>query len=107
MAYRESAKPPEKKVPVLYTMHVCVYLVSGKCVEFECEPMNNGYYQKSTHMKNIHEMFVDKWEPGNHHSRPKMRKGLICFSKNQDHVINLKHVEYYTVEAIQMSSTNK
>jgi nicotinamide mononucleotide (NMN) deamidase PncC len=33
-----------------------------------------------------------------------MKTGVVCYSKdNKQHVINLKQVEYYSVEAIQMS----
>jgi hypothetical protein len=86
-------------------MSIVVWFTSGERVSFECEPVNNGHYTLKTCLKNTHEMFVDKWEPEQYRANfPKIRDGLICYSKNnKDHVINLKHVEYYTVEAIQMS----
>lgn len=99
-----AAKPKSKYMKPRYVMTITVWFVSGEHVSFDYEPMNNGWYDLKTHFKNTHEMFITKWDPEDRHSRAEMKTGVVCYSKdNKQHVINLKLVEYYSVEAIQMS----
>lgn len=104
-AYRTpapDAKRPRKTQHPVHTLICTLHLKSGNSVKFEVETL--GHYTLEYDLREFHEKIVDKWKPKDHFARPMFREGTICFSHDKkDHVINLAHVEYYTVEAIQHS----
>lgn len=98
----------KSKEPVKHVFDITVYMTSGASLSFQM-PNPTHYTDLKLQLRAIHELFVEKWDVEDFWAWKKIQlrdNGVVVFRRGSiEHIINLKHVEYYKVEPVQISGT--